>query len=156
MSSEESVRAYKGLAKVEKAFRCCKSVDLKVRPIFHRLPERVKAHLFICMLAYYLEWHLRDALAPILFEDEDKEIADSLRETVVDPIEKSEKARRKATTKRTDEGLPVHSFQTLLKDLSTIVLNWVQPKIKDAECFTQTTEPSPVHKKAFKLLDVSL
>ena len=99
---------------------------------------------------------MRQSLASILFEDEDKEAAEMLRESVIDPARKSAKAERKAFRRHTDDRLPVHSFQTLWKDLSTVCLNWVNPNIKDAECFTQITELSPTQRNAFQLLDVSL
>ncbi|MGH8538462.1 MAG: IS1634 family transposase [Gammaproteobacteria bacterium] len=120
LQSAETVRAYKDLAHVERAFRSYKSVDLKVRPIYHYLADRVRAHVFLCMLAYYLEWHLRKALAPLLFDDDDKPSADKQRASIVAPAKVSPKAEQKADTRRTEDGLPVHSFQTLLADLATI------------------------------------
>jgi transposase len=104
MAAEETVRAYKGLAVVERAFRSLKSVDLKVSPIYHRLDIRVEAHVFLCMLAYYVEWHMRQALAPILFDDDDQETARARRRSVVAPAERSPQAQRKAQTKRTAQG----------------------------------------------------
>jgi transposase len=121
--SQETVRAYKSLSTVERAFRSYKTMDLKVRPICHRLEGRVRAHIFLCMLAYYVEWHLRSSLAPILFDDEDKALAEGLRDSVVAPAHRSLKAQSKAKKKRTEDDLPVHSFQTLLADLATIVKN---------------------------------
>ena len=112
LSSEDTVRRYKSLAVVERAFRSLKSVDLKVRPIHHHLAGRVRAHVFLCMLAYYVEWHMRRALAPVLFDDDDREAAEARRDSVVAPAQRSAKAQRKAIRKRTDDGLPVHSFQT--------------------------------------------
>jgi len=150
-SNEETVRRYKNLAVVERAFRSLKSVDLKVRPIHHHLPDRVRAHVFVCLLAYYVEWHMRRALAPILFDDEDPEAAQQLRDTVVTPAQRSPKAQRKARTKRTDDGLPVHSFQTLLQDLQTITNN--QVKMGD-HAFEMSTTPTALQQRAFDLLHV--
>jgi transposase len=158
-SPEEAVRAYKDLARVEQAFRCLKTVDLKARPIGHRRPDRVRAHVFICMLAYYLEWHMRRCLAPILFEEEERELACALRESVVAPAQRTPAAKRKAAGKRTEDGLPVHSFQTLLADLRTIAKNRVNPVGQYAEgafAFDLITQPTPLQRKALDLLGVSL
>lgn len=157
LNAEETVKAYKGLSVVERAFRSFKSVDLKVRPIHHRLADRVRAHVFLCMMAYYVEWHMRQCLAPILFDDEDKEIANDLRKNVVAPAGRSAKAKRKAAWKRTEEDdLPVHSFQTLLADLATIVKNQIQPLIPGSPTFDKLTTPSHLQQKAFDLLGVRL
>ena len=99
MSSESAVRAYKSLSQVERAFRCMKSIDLRVRPIFHRLDESLRAHVFLCMLAYYVEWHLRRKLAPILFDDHEKQDAERKRASIVAPAPRSEAARSKERTK---------------------------------------------------------
>jgi len=154
--SQETVRAYKSLSTVERAFRSYKTVDLKVRPICHRLANRVRAHIFLCMLAYYVEWHLWNALAPMLFDDEDKVTAEALRDSVVSQARRSQKAKSKVLHKRTEDGLPVHSFQTLLKDLATIVKNRVQPKLPGVKMpFEKITCPTPLQQKAFDLLGVS-
>jgi len=154
--SQETVRAYKSLSRVERAFRSYKTVDLKVRPICHRLPERVRAHIFLCMLAYYVEWHMRSALAPMLFDDEDKALTEALRDSVVAPVISSVIAQSKRQKKRTEDDLPVHSFQTLLKDLATIVKNRVQPKLPGARVtFDKITCPTPLQQKAFDLLGIS-
>ena len=113
----ETVRAYKDLSKVERAFRSLKSVDLKVRPLHHRRADRVRAHVLLCMLAYYVEWHMRRALTPLLFDDHDRAAAEQERTSVVAPARRSRAARAKAGRKRTDDDLPVHSFRTLLTDL---------------------------------------
>lgn len=152
LDTEEIVRAYKDLTGVERAFRSYKTVDLKVRPIYHYLANRVRAHVFLCMLAYYIEWHMRKALAPLLFDDHDKASGQALRGSVVAPAEPSPKAQRKAQTKRTEEGLPVHSFQTLLADLATIIKNRIQPKIPGVEAFDQVTRPTPLQQQALDLL----
>jgi hypothetical protein len=154
--TQETVRAYKSLSRVERAFRSYKTVDLKVRPICHRLPERVRAHIFLCMLAYYVEWHMRSSLAPMLFDDEDKALAEALRDSVVAPAISSVIAQSKRQKKRTLDDFPVHSFQTLLKDLATIVKNRVQPKLPGARVtFDKITCPTPLQQKAFDLLGLS-
>ena len=117
--------AYKGLSVVERAFRSYKTVDLKVRPIYHYADRRVRAHVFLCMLAYYVEWHMRQRLKPLLFDDHEADAARAARTSVVAPAEVSDAARDKARSKRTAAGLPVHSFQTLLADLATIARNRV-------------------------------
>ena len=152
LSSEDTVGRYKNLAVVERAFRSLKSVDLKVRPIHHHLAGRVRAHVFLCMLAYYVEWHMRRALAPVLFDDEDREAAQAQRDSVVAPAQRSAKAQRKAMRKRTDDGLPVHSFQTLLADLGTISKNHVQMGDQN---FQMITTPTEIQQRAFDLLQVS-
>lgn len=126
LSAEETVRAYKDLSKVERAFRSMKTVDLKIRPIFHWLDERIRAHVFLCMLAYYVEWHLRQKLAPVLFEDHERESAETQRKSIVDPAPRSPTAKAKDALKRTEDGWPVHSFQSLLEDLGTLVKNRVR------------------------------
>jgi DDE family transposase len=150
-SSEQAVRHYKELSTVERAFRSLKSVDLKVRPIHHHLEDRVRAHVFLCMLAYYVEWHMRRALAPILFDDHDPAAAQELRTSVVAPAQRSPSAEGKAQSKRTEDDLPVHSFQTLLQDLRTIALNKVQ---MGEATFEMVTAPTPVQQRAFDLLKV--
>jgi hypothetical protein len=130
LSSQQVVASYKSLSGVERAFRSLKSVDLHVRPIHHRLPDRVRAHILLCMLAYYVEWHMRQRLAPMLFDDDDKLQAQAARRSIVAPAQRSAAAQRKAFTKQTADGLPVHSFQTLLSDLATIVKTEFSPPIK--------------------------
>jgi len=155
LSSEETVAAYKGLSRAERAFRSLKTVDLKVRPIYHRSADRVRAHVLLCMLAYYVEWHMRDALAPMLFDDDDKPTAQASRDSVVQPAQRSQRARRKANTKRTDDGLPVHSFQTLLNDLATVARNTLLPNVPGATPFERLTTPTALQQRAFDLLGVS-
>ena len=157
LDSENTVRAYKSLSQVEQAFRSYKTVDLKVRPICHRLAHRVRSHIFLCMLAYYVFWHMRQALAPLLFDDEHQELALSLRDSVVASSQRSPSAKNKAQKKRTEDDFPVHSFQTLLADLATIVKNRVQPKIPGAKVtFDKITQPTRVQQRALDLLGVSL
>ena len=122
-----TVRSYKSLSLVERAFRCIKTVDLQIRPVYHWLADRVRAHVFVCMLAYYLEWHMRQRLAPMLYDDTDKD-AEAQRCSVIAKAERSPAAVTKQTTGRTDDGLPVHSFRTLLNDLATLTRTpWLPP-----------------------------
>ena len=149
-----TVRAYKDLSKVERAFRCLKSVDLKVRPIHHRRPERVRAHILLCMLAYYVEWHLRRDLAPLLFDDHDPEAAQRLRPSVVHASQRSPAARDKAARKRTLDDLPVHSFRSLLAELGTLTLNTM--RLADSEStFTLYAQSNPAQQRSLQLLRVS-
>ena len=151
-----TVRSYKSLALVERAFRCLKTVDLQVRPVYHWLADRVRAHVLLCMLAYYLEWHMRQSLAPMLFEDADKQAAETLRTSVVAQAQRSPAAVQKQTTKSTPDGLPVHSFQTLLADLATIAQNTIVTAITPKYPLTMVTRPTPTQHKAFQLLGLSL
>jgi len=152
LGPEDTVRAYKSLAHVERAFRSYKSVDLRVRPIFHRLSDRVRAHVLVCMLAYYVEWHMRQALAPLLFDDHNPQAGQERRASIVAPARRSPEADRKARTKRTQDDLPVHSFRTLLDDLKTIVKSRVQPSIPGVQAFDKTTRPTPLQQRALDLL----
>jgi hypothetical protein len=151
-SAEDAVRYYKELSHVERAFRSMKSVDLKVRPIHHRTENRVRAHVLLCMLAYYVEWHMRRALAPLLFDDAHPAAGEALRSSIVAPAQRSPQARQKALTKRTADNQPVHSFHTMLEDLRTIALNTVT---LGEHTFACVTAPTPLQQKAFDLLKVS-
>ncbi len=155
LSATQSVEAYKSLSTVERAFRSIKTVDLKVRPIHHRLEDRVRCHIFLCMLAYYVEWHMRRDLAPILFDD-DRQAAKAQRHSVVAPAERSVSARSKARTKKTKDDFPVHSFRTLLTDLGSIVRNTCTPNVSSAPAFEKTTRPTPLQQRALDLLRVKL
>ena len=150
----QTVRAYKGLSKVERAFRCLKSVDLKVRPIHHRRSDRVRAHVLLCMLAYYVEWHMRQALVPLLFDDHDPAAAEQQRPSVVAAARRSPAALAKAGRKRTDDELPVHSFRTLLADLGTLTANTMHVA-EGGATFTLQTQPTPVQQRCFELLGVT-
>jgi len=152
MDSAACVRHYKSLAQVERAFRTMKSMDLKIRPIHHRLEERVRAHIFLCMLAYYVEWHLRQAWSPLMFTDEDPE-AKATRDPVA-PAQRSPAAKQKVTAKMLDDETPVHSFATLIADLGSIVRNTCHaPNAKPGDpTFAVTTNPSPQQKRALDLL----
>ena len=154
LTSEQVVAAYKDLHHVERAFRSTKTVDLHVRPIHHRNEDRVRAHIFLCMLAYYVEWHMRRALAPLLFDDHDKAGAAERRESIVAPAQRSKAALDKAASK-TSGDLTVHSFQTLLKDLGTIAKMHVVSEAAGLS-FTRVTRPTPGQARALKLLGVSL
>lgn len=156
LSAENAVRSYKSLSTVERAFRSYKTVDLHVRPIYHQLPERVRAHVFLCMLAYYVEWHMRRKLAPLLFDDEEPEAGQAQRASIVAPAERSPSAKRKASTRRTADGLPVQSFANLLKNLATLNKNRIQLKISVAPAFCKLTSPTPLQQKAFSLLGVTV
>lgn len=155
LSSDEAVLAYKRLAQVERAFRSLKSVDLKVRPIHHRLEQRVRAHLLLCMLAYYVEWHMRQALAPMLFDDDDPAAAAAARTSVVAPAQRSPSAQRKAITKLTADEAPVHSFRTILSDLATLAKNRIVPSTTDSVPFDLLTTPTALQQRAFDLLRVN-
>ena len=156
LPAAEVVRSYKQLSGVERAFRSLKTVDLRVRPIHHWLAQRVRAHVLLCMLAYYVEWHMRGKLAPLLFDDHDKAAAQDRRDSVVKPAQRSEAAERKALTKQTTEGGPVHSFHSLLADLATLTINRVQPANKAAPAFDKMTLPTPVQQRAFSLLGIRI
>ena len=153
IKADTAVLAYKSLATVERAFRTAKS-DLSVRPIFVYSEDHVRAHVFLCMLAYYIEWHMRRRLAPLLFEDDDRLAAHAERTTPVEPARVSHAAREKARTKRTPDGFPVHSFRTLIDDLSGVVLNHVRLPGKDTAELAVVTKPSRLQARAFELLDI--
>lgn len=155
LDSDTTVGAYKALAHVERAFRSLKSVDLEIRPIHHRRPGRVRAHVLLCMLAYHVEWHMRQALKPILFDDHDKPAAEAARRSIVSKATRSEAALRKAATRRTDDGLPVHSFQSLLTDLATLTRNTMAMTGSPDATFQLYPEMTPVQQRAFQLLGVS-
>jgi len=151
LSAAAAVRHYKALSQVERAFRSLKTIDLHVRPIHHRLADRVRSHIFLCMLAYYVEWHMREAWRSLLFADEDQRA--KARRDPVAPARRSAAAEEKAVTHRLADGTMVHSFRTLLQDLSTIVRNACRVRgHEDAPTFTVTTTPSPEQRRAFALL----
>lgn len=153
MNSDEAVRCYKSLSQVERAFRSMKSIDLEVRPIYHHLENRVRAHLFLCMLSYYVKWHMMEAWRPLIFADEDKE-AKRTRDPVAS-AKRSAKALQKVATKKLEDGTEVHSFQTLLKRLTTIVRNVCRYKNsgEKAPTFTLDTIPSKEQQRAFDLIE---
>jgi len=154
LSAPDTVRTYKRLALVERVFRCLKGSDLRVRPIHHRTEIRVRAHFFLCLLAYYVEWHLRDALRPLLFEDEDLAQDRPTRDPVA-PAQPSASVKRKKAVRRTAEGLPVHSFDTLLQSLGTRCRNTCRMTSDPAAPrFQQLTELTPLQARAMELLGV--
>ena len=156
MSAADAVRSYKDLARVERAFRALKSVDLQIRPVHHWVEPRVRAHVFLCMLAYYIEWHLREAWAPILFHDHDREAAEQARASPVAAIEISEAAKRKRGSRRSDDGLPISSFGDLLGHLATLTLNVVAPPEAPNAAIVLTARPTKLQNKAIELLDAPL
>jgi transposase len=148
------VAAYKSLSQVERAFRAIKTVDLQVRPVFHYSASRVRAHVFLCMLAYYVEWHMRDRLKPMLFDDEFK--GNQTRPSAVAKAQRSSHAKSKDATQRADDGQPLHSFQTLMQDLATLTYNITHTALNPNAKIILTTQPTPLQEKAFKLLGVSV
>ncbi|MFN8570337.1 MAG: IS1634 family transposase, partial [Kouleothrix sp.] len=155
LDAPAAVAAYKSLAHVERAFRSIKTVDLNVRPVFHYSEPRVRAHVFLCMLAYYVEWHMRARLKPMLFDDEHLEEASAARASPVAKAQRSEHARAKDASKHADDGLPLHSFRTLLKDLGTLSYNVARTGANPNATIVITSRPTPVQDKAFKLLGIS-
>jgi len=152
LSVADMVRSYKSLSQVERAFRSLKTMDLKIRPIHHRLEKRVRAHIFLSMLSYYVEWHMREAWRPLLFCDEDQEAKQ--RRDPVAPAKRSEAALRKAHTKKVDDGTTAHSFRTLLNTLSTIVRNACRAPGSghDEPTFNVVTTSNPNQQRAYELL----
>jgi len=155
LSADQAVSAYKGLAAVERAFRSLKTVDLHVRPVFHWNADRVRAHVFLCMLAYYVEWHMRQKLKPILFDDEFIKAVKADRQNVVAKALWSEAAREKDSSKQSADGLPAHSSRTLIKDLVTLTLNVAHTTLNPSAKLLITTRPTTVQEKAFRLLGVT-
>jgi Transposase DDE domain len=152
LDAAQTVRSYKRLAQVERAFRVLKNLELEIRPIHHRLADRVRAHVLVCLLAYYVEWHMRRALAPLLFVDEQPQEQSS----PVTPARRSASAQAKARTKRTPHGLAVQSFHDLLSDLATVVKNRIRPVLKSVAPFDIVTRPTPLQKHALQLLGLPL
>ena len=152
LAADNVVGAYKGLARVERAFRSLKTVDLHIRPIHHWLAPRVRAHVFLCLLACHVEWHMRERLKPMLFDDDDPAARE--RPSIVAPAQPSPAALRKRANKVTANGGPVHSFQSLLRDLATCTLNEVTTTLNHAYSFTLVATPTPIQAQAFRLLAV--
>ena len=149
------VRRYKDLTRVERAFRSLKTVDLHIRPIRHRVESRVRAHLFLCLLAYYVHWHLRQALAPLLFDDEDLEAERARRDPVL-AAQPSDSAKRKKRKRLTEDGLPLQSLETLMAHLGTRARHQCRlPSEPDAPCVQRLTEPTPLQQRAFELIRMS-
>ena len=156
IAPERAVQASRSLSQVERAFRAMKTDRLRALPMFVHTEEHVRGHVFLCMLAWHLEWHMRRRLAPMLFEDEDRPGAQAKRDSAVGTAQVSDRARRKATSKTTLEGLPVHSMPTLLDDLGTLTLNEVELRSHPGVTFARTSDPIPLQQQAFKLLDPRL
>ncbi len=154
LSAEDTVRSYKNLGQVEQVFRCFKGIDIRVRPIYHREDPRVRAHVFLCLLAYYVEWHLRRTLGSVLFDDEELTANRKTR----DPVAKakpSASVQRKKAQRTTCDGLGVHSFSSLLEDLGTLCRNRCRILADPSgNTFTQDTQPTPLHARVFQLLGV--
>lgn len=152
LSAADAVRSYKSLAQVERAFRCLKGLDLRIRPIYLRTEAHVRAHVFLCLLAYYVEWHLRAAWAELLFEDEQLPAARPVRDPVA-PARISAEAKHKKAARQTTQGLAVHSFETLLSHLATRTRNTCRLAAEPSGAsFEQVTDPTPVQKRALELL----
>jgi transposase len=156
LDDSASVRAYKSLAQVERAIRSIKTVDLQVRPIFHWAAPRVCAHVCLCMLAYHVEWHMRQRLAPMLYDDADKQAAEALRTSVVAKAQRSPSARAKQSYGTTPDGLPVHSLHSLLADLATLARNTVVTALSPDHEFVLHTRPTVIQQKALDLLAVNV
>ncbi len=151
----EAVSAYKDLSRVERAFRTLKSVDLAIRPVHHWLSPRVRAHVFLCMMAYYVEWHLRDALKPLLFQDHNRPGAEAGRTSPVAPASTSPAADHKRGRRRNDQNLPISSFSDLMAHLATQTLNTAAlPKAPNAT-FTTLANPTPLQAAAFDLIGIA-
>ena len=152
LAADDTVRAYKSLAGVERAFRTLKTIDLKVRPVHHRLADRVRAHVLLCTLAWYVEWHMRDALKPLLFHDE----APPRQASAVAPAQPSDQAKAKAATRLTTSGLPVQNFKSLIKHLATLVKMQMTPASETVAHFQMLSRPTAVQEEAFRLLGLRI
>lgn len=155
-SAEQTVAAYKDLSHVEWAFRSLKTMDLRIRPIYHWKDDRIKSHVFLCMLAYYVEWHMREALADLLFDDHDRVAAEATRPSIVAKAPRSEAAKDKERTRRTTDNHPVQSFQSLLRDLATLCKNRLRWESHANAEFERVTEPTALQRRAFELLGLPL
>jgi transposase len=156
LTAEQTVSAYKDLSQVEWAFRSLKTMDLHLRPINHWKDHRIRSHVFICMLAYYVEWHLRAALSELLFDDHERDAAEATRQSIVSPAPRSDAAKRKEQDRRTPEGFPVQSFQCLLKDLATLCKNRVRWTSTPEVEFHRVTMPTALQRHVFELLGLGL
>jgi hypothetical protein len=155
MNADQVVAHYKSLSRVERAFRSMKTVDLQLRPIYHHKDDRIRAHVFICMLAYYVEWHMRQPLREVLFDDCDPHTARASRRSAVTPAVRSDAAKKKDATRRTESDFPVQSFQDLLRDLATITRNRIRIAPYDAE-YQKTTTPTDYQRQVLSLLQCTL
>ena len=150
LDSISIVQAYKGLAHVERAFGSLETFDLEMRPIYHR----VRAHVLLCMLAYHVEWHMREALKPVLFDDHDELAVEATGRSVVAAAPRLEAAQCSADTQGTDDNLPVHSFRSLMADLATFTRNTMAMADSPDTTFLLYPELTPVQQRTFRLLDV--
>ncbi len=155
LDAEHVVKTYKSLSHVERAFRSLKTVDLQLRPIYHHKDDRIRAHVFICMLAYYVEWHMRERLREVLFDDCDRDTAEASRTSPVAPAVRSDSAKEKDATRRTSSGYPVQSFQDLLRDMATLTRSRIEISEYGAE-YNKLTQPTVYQQHVLELLDVSL
>jgi hypothetical protein len=155
LDAAAAVAAYKSLSQVERAFRSMKTVDLQVRPVFHYSEHRVRAHVFLCMLGYYVEWHMRERLKPVLFDDEFLQEANASRASPVVKAVRSAHAKAKDRSKHAEDGLPLHSFRTLLQDLATLAYNITHTELNPETKIVITTRPTPLQTKAFELLGLN-
>jgi len=155
LDAAETVQAYKDLSRVERAFRSLKTVDLEIRPIRHWTAQRVRAHVFLCMLAYHVEWFLREALGPLLFHDTELNTARAERTSPVAKTEPSEAAKEKKATKRSADGHPIASFGDLIAHLGTLTRNTMRVPLRSKHRFTLYSKPTPLQEAAFKLLDLN-
>jgi Transposase DDE domain len=156
MGAAEAVRAYKDLARVERAFRCLKSVNLQIRPVHHWTEPRVRAHVFLCMLAYYVEWHLREAWALLLFQDHDRAAAEAERASPVTAAARSPAAERKRARRRTDDDLPLSCYSDLMTHLATQTLNTVGLPGAAQAAFKTLSKPTPLQEAAYRMLGTDL
>ena len=154
IGADDAVYAYKSLCTVERAFRSVKTTSLRVRPTYVYREDHLRGHVFLCMLAYYVEWHLRKSLSPLIFEDDDREGAKGKRSSPVEQAEVSESVKRKYRTNRTEEGFSVHSFRTLMEDIGILNLNEVTLPGSPEHRFPVITESTQLQSKAFELLGV--
>jgi hypothetical protein len=155
LAADQVVARYKDLSQVERGFRSLKTVDLKIRPIYHWLDDRIRAHVFLSLLAYYVEWHMRQRLAPVLFDDDDLEDAAAKRRSIVVPAERSDSAKHKDEAKRTPDDLPVSSFRTLLQTLATLTKNHIEFEGVSEPVYILAT-PTPLQERALQLLGITV
>jgi transposase len=154
MDADTVVSTYKSLSRVERAFRSLKTVDLHIRPIFHSNDDRIRSHIFLCMLAYYVEWHMRECLREVLFDDEDRKSAEAERSSVVGKAVRSKSAKTKDSTRTTSTGLKVQSFQSVLLDLATLCRHVVRCTSIN-QPYTQLTQSTAQQRRYLELLNVN-
>ncbi|TFH55394.1 MAG: IS1634 family transposase, partial [Gemmatimonadales bacterium] len=155
LNTQETIRAYHSLSEVETAFRCLKTLDLQIRPIYHRLTDRVRAHAFVCMLAYYVEWHMRKDLAPLMNTDEGRKDAVAQAPSPVRSVGPTEKAVSKRGRKRNQAGEPVQDFRDILRSLASLTRVECRPKNPKLPSITRTSISAPYHRRVFELLEIT-